>query len=194
MEPRDPAPDDADLTGTILIAMPGMSDPRFAQAVVFLCAHSSEGAMGLVLNKPTDELRMHDLLEHLSIAPAGEMRDLPVHFGGPVEHGRGFVLHDDGYRSEIATLEVRAGFGLTATLDILEELAAGRGPDKALLALGYAGWGPDQLEAELARNDWLTCEADSALVFDTPSARKWEAALSRLGVSPLMLSSDGGRA
>jgi len=197
MDTQDPAPnapDDVDLTGKILIAMPGMSDPRFAQAVVFLCAHSSDGAMGLVLNKPTDELRMHDLLEHLSIAPGPEMRDLPVHFGGPVEHGRGFVLHDDGYRSEIATLEVMAGFGLTATLDILEELAAGRGPDKALLALGYAGWGPDQLEAELARNDWLTCEADSALVFDTPCARKWEAALSRLGVSPLMLSSDGGRA
>jgi len=194
MQTHPPAPDSADLTGKILIAMPGMSDDRFAHAVVFLCAHSTDGAMGLILNKPTDELSMKDLLEHLSIEPGAQMRNLAVHFGGPVEHGRGFVLHDGGYRSEIATLDVRDGFGLTATLDVLEEMAEGRGPDKAVLALGYAGWGPDQLEGELARNDWLTCDADSALVFDTPAERKWETALSRLGVSALMLSSDGGRA
>ncbi|MDZ7711421.1 MAG: YqgE/AlgH family protein [Roseovarius sp.] len=183
-----------DLTGKILIAMPGMGDPRFAHSVVYLCAHSAEGAMGLIINKPTQDLRMRDLLDHLSITPGPAIRDIPVHFGGPVEHGRGFVLHDDGYRSDIATLNVAAGFGMTATLDILEDLAGGRGPERAILALGYAGWGPDQLEAELADNGWLTCDADAGLVFDTDDAGKWEAALSRLGISSLTLSSDAGHA
>lgn len=183
-----------DLTGKCLIAMPGMGDPRFAHALVYLCAHSPEGTMGLIVNKPTSDLRMRDLLEHLSITPGPAIRNLPVHFGGPVEHGRGFVLHDDGYRSDLATLHVRRGFGMTATLDILEDLAEGRGPERAILALGYAGWGPGQLEQELAQNGWLTCEADSDLVFVTPDAEKWEAALARLGVSPLMLSQEAGRA
>lgn len=150
--------------------------------------------MGLIINKPTEDLRMGDLLGHLSITPGDAMRNLPVHFGGPVEHGRGFVLHDDGYRSDLATLNVDRGFGMTATLDILEDLAAGHGPERAILALGYAGWGPGQLEQELAQNGWLTCEADSDLVFATPDAGKWEAALARLGVSALMLSSEAGRA
>ena len=183
-----------DLTGKILIAMPGMGDPRFAHSVVYLCAHSAEGAMGLIINKPTQDLRMRDLLDHLSITPGPAMRDMPVHFGGPVEHGRGFVLHDDGYRSDIATLNVAAGFGMTATLDILEDIAKGTGPERALLALGYAGWGPDQLESEIAENGWLTCDADAGLVFDTDDAGKWEAALSRLGISSLTLSSDAGHA
>jgi putative transcriptional regulator len=183
-----------DLTGQILIAMPGMGDPRFAHAVIFLCAHSPEGAMGLIINKPAQDMRMRDLLDHLSITPGPAMRDLPVHFGGPVEHGRGFVLHDDGYRSDIATLGVAAGFGMTATLDILEDLAQGRGPDRAILALGYAGWGPDQLESEIAQNGWLTCEADAGLVFDTDDGGKWEAALSRLGISSLTLSAEAGHA
>ncbi|PKQ14138.1 MAG: hypothetical protein CVT70_01395 [Alphaproteobacteria bacterium HGW-Alphaproteobacteria-1] len=189
---HDTAP--VDLTGKCLIAMPGMRDPRFALSVVYLCAHSPEGAMGLIINKPTSDLRMGDLLDHLSITPGDAMRNLPVHFGGPVEHGRGFVLHDDGYRSDLATLNVDHGFGMTATLDILEDLAAGHGPERAILALGYAGWGPGQLEQELAQNGWLTCEADSDLVFATPDAGKWEAALARLGVSALMLSSEAGHA
>lgn len=191
--PQSPAAP-VDLTGKCLIAMPGMGDPRFAHALVYLCAHSAEGTMGLIVNKPTTDLRMRDLLEHLSITPGPAIRNLPVHFGGPVEHGRGFVLHDDGYRSDLATLNVRRGFGMTATLDILEDLAEGRGPERAILALGYAGWGPGQLEQELAQNGWLTCEADSDLVFSTPDAGKWEAALARLGVSPLMLSQEAGRA
>jgi putative transcriptional regulator len=111
-----------------------------------------------------------------------------------VEHGRGFVLHDAGYTSAISTLEVSEAFAMTATLDILEDLAEGGGPAKALIALGYAGWGPGQLEAELAQNGWLTCDADADLVFDTRDARKWETALDRLGVSALMLSSEGGSA
>ncbi|MGX0876869.1 putative transcriptional regulator [Roseovarius sp. MBR-154] len=186
--------DNTDLTGKILIAMPEMGDPRFANAVVFLCAHSAEGTMGLIINKPTQELRMRDLLEQLEITPGIEMRNLPVHFGGPVEHGRGFVLHDRGYHSAISSLEVNDAFAMTATLDILEDLAEGRGPTHALLALGYAGWGPGQLEAEIAQNGWLTCEADMDLVFATRDADKWETALGRLGVSALMLSSDAGRA
>ncbi|WP_151979870.1 MULTISPECIES: YqgE/AlgH family protein [unclassified Roseovarius] len=183
-----------DLTGKLLIAMPGMGDPRFAHSVVLLCAHSPDGAMGLIINKPTSDLRLRDLLEQLSIAPTGQTRNLPVHFGGPVEHGRGFVLHDRGYQSTLTSLEVNEDFAMTATLDILEDLARGTGPDRALLALGYAGWGPGQLESELAENGWLTCDADMELVFDTPNRAKWEAALTRLGISPLMLSSDAGRA
>ncbi|MGI3212408.1 YqgE/AlgH family protein [Roseovarius tibetensis] len=185
---------ETDLTGKILIAMPGMGDARFANAVVFICAHSDEGGMGLIINKPADDLNMHDLLDQLSITPGEAFRDRPVHFGGPVEHGRGFVLHDAGYVSAISTLEVSDTFAMTATLDILEDMAEGRGPANALIALGYAGWGPGQLEAELTQNGWLTCDADADLVFATPNSGKWAAALDRLGVSALMLSSDGGRA
>jgi len=195
MTEKDPdATQELDLTGKILIALPGMGDPRFANAVVLVCAHSPDGGMGLIINKPTDDLRMRDLLDQLSIAPGEGLRDLPVHFGGPVEHGRGFVLHDAGYTSAINTLDISEAFAMTATLDILEDLAEGGGPSKALIALGYAGWGPGQLEEELAQNGWLTCDADADLVFNTDDARKWETALDRLGVSALMLSSDGGRA
>lgn len=185
---------DMDLTGKMLIAMPGMTDTRFGNAVVFLCAHSPEGSMGLIVNKPTSDLKARDLFEQLSITIGPDARELPVYFGGPVEHGRGFVLHERGYNSAISTLNVNGDFAMTATLDILEDLADGRGPAKALLALGYAGWGPGQLEAELAQNGWLTCDADHELVFDVPDPDKWEAALARLGVSSLMLSSDAGRA
>ena len=185
---------DMDLNGKLLIAMPDMADPRFSHSVIFLCAYSEEGAMGLVINKPTDELRLADLLEQLDITQADDARDLPVHFGGPVEHGRGFVLHDYGYHSSISTLDVSDDFAMTATLDILEDLAQGRGPGHAIIALGYAGWGPGQLESEIAQNGWLICEADTKLVFDTPDALKWEAALKKLGISALTLSADSGRA
>lgn len=183
-----------DLTGKLLIAMPGMTDPRFTRSVVLLCAHSDEGSMGLVINKPVGDLRLRDLLAQLSIETEGAAPDLPVHFGGPVENGRGFVLHDRGYQSAISTLDVNGDFAMTATLDILEDYASGRGPGKIIMALGYAGWGPGQLEAEIAQNGWLICDADTRLVFETPDADKWEAALNRLGVSPLTLSADSGRA
>ncbi len=185
---------DIDLNGKLLIAMPEMGDPRFAYSVVFLCAYSEEGAMGLIVNKPTDELRLGDLLEQLSIKEGDEARDLPVHFGGPVEHGRGFVLHDYGYHSAISTMDVDEQFAMTATLDILEDFADGRGPSRAILALGYAGWGPGQLESEIGQNAWLTVEADSELVFNMPDAEKWEGALKKLGVNALTLSASGGRA
>ena len=185
---------DIDLTGKLLIAMPDMGDPRFAHSVVFICAYSEEGAMGLVINKPTDDLRLSSLLEQLDITRSPDARDLAVHFGGPVEHGRGFVLHDYGYHSSISTLDVSEDFAMTATLDILEDLAQARGPGQAIIALGYAGWGPGQLESEIAQNGWLTCEADQDLVFGTPDALKWEAALKKLGISALTLSADAGRA
>lgn len=183
-----------ELNGKLLIAMPGMLDPRFAHSVVFLCAHSDDGAMGIVINKPTDDLRLRELLDQLSINPGEEFRNLPIHFGGPVEHGRGFVLHDYGYHSSISTLDVNDNFAMTATMDVLEDLAEGRGPGKAIIALGYAGWGPGQLEEEIGQNGWLTCDADCELVFDMPDGSKWEGALQKLGVSALTLSSDAGRA
>ncbi len=183
-----------DLNGKLLIAMPGMGDPRFEQALIFMCAYSPDGAMGLIVNKPADDLRLRDLFEQLDITQEPEARDLPVHFGGPVEHGRGFVLHDYGYHSAISTLNVNDDFAMTATLDILEDLAGGRGPAHNIVALGYAGWGPGQLEQEMSQNGWLTVEADHKLVFETPNAEKWEAALNKMGISSLTLSAEAGRA
>lgn len=182
------------LTGKILIAMPAMQDPRFASSVILVCAHSDQGAMGLVINKPTTDLRLRDMLEQLSITPETNMRNIPVYFGGPVEHGRGFILHEQSYCSDLSTLKVNAEFAMSSTIDVLEDLAQGRGPEHVILALGYAGWGPGQLEQELAQNAWLTTDSASDLVFETPDYNKWEAALARLGVSALTLSSEAGRA
>ncbi|WP_116599335.1 YqgE/AlgH family protein [Primorskyibacter marinus] len=183
-----------DLTGKLLIAMPGMGDPRFDRSVVFLCAHSDEGAMGLILNKPTPDVTMEALLDQLSIEASGDHMKQPVRFGGPVEQGRGFVLHSDEYESVVSTLKVPGGFAMTATLDILEDIGSGKGPERQLMLLGYAGWGPGQLESEIVENGWLTCEASKALVFDIPDTEKWEAALETLGVAALALSPDAGRA
>lgn len=188
-----PDPDAAGLSGKLLIAMPGMGDPRFERAVVFVCDHSDEGAMGLIVNKPTDDLRIGALFDQLEIETGPEMRDLAVHFGGPVETARGFVLHSAEYESAVSTLQVGA-FGMTATLDVLEDLARGDGPERAMLALGYAGWGPGQIEEEIAQNAWLTCDATVELVFAPDPHAKWSAALSVLGVDALVLSPDGGRA
>ena len=185
---------DIDLNGKLLIAMPEMGDPRFSFSVIFMCAYSEDGAMGLVINKPTEDLRLANLLEQLDISKSDDARDIAIHFGGPVEHGRGFVLHNRGYNSSLSTLNVSSEFAMTATLDILEDLAQGRGPTDAIISLGYAGWGPGQLEGEIAQNAWLTCEADPALVFQTPDAMKWEGALKKLGISALTLSAEAGRA
>lgn len=183
-----------DFTGKLLIAMPGMSDPRFEKSVVFICAHSEDGAMGLIINKPAEDVRFSDLLDQLAITPSQANRDIPVHFGGPVEHGRGFVLHTSDYASNSSTLEVGEAFGMTATLDILEDIARGTGPAASVMALGYAGWGPRQLESEISRNGWLTCDATSELVFATDADSKWQAALKTLGVDALTLSASAGRA
>lgn len=184
-----------DLTGKLLIAMPGMEDPRFAGAVVFLCVHSPGRAMGLIINKPMQEVTFAEMMEQLDIPTRGTPPNLPVCFGGPVEMRRGFVLHSTDYGpSGEEVLRISPRFAMTSTLDILEDIAAARGPQRALLALGYAGWGEGQLEAEITRNDWLTVDATPELVFDQRMGRKWEAAIKSLGIHPLMLSSEAGRA
>lgn len=182
------------LTGKLLVAMPGMGDPRFAHAVIYLTAYSDKGAMGLMVNKPAPELKLSDVLDKLIEGTAAVDSSLGVHIGGPVETGRGFVLHSGEYRSAIETLTIEDRFALTATLDVLEDIAAGKGPEKALLTLGYTGWGPGQLEGEIAQNGWLTCDAETRLVFDLPDAKKWGAALQSIGVDPLGLSATAGRA
>lgn len=183
-----------DLDGKLLIAMPGMGDARFDRSVILICAHSSDGAMGLIINKPTPDLSFAGLLDHLDIPRAPEGRDIRVHFGGPVERGRGFVLHSSDYPRGPSTMTMPGGYHMTATLDILEALAQGKGPDAALLALGYSGWGPGQLEAEIRRNDWLLAEAPPDLVFSGDDGSKWIKALKILGIDPLTLSAAAGRA
>lgn len=183
-----------DLTGKLLIAMPGMGDPRFASSVVFMCAHSPEGSMGLIVNKRTEDMTLSELLEQLSIEFSPSAQDMGIHFGGPVEHGRGFVLHSSDYSSSISTLEVNSDFRMTATLDILEDIAAGEGPGQKLMCLGYSGWGPGQLEGEIVQNGWLTCDATPELVFALGDDAKWTAALKSIGIDALLLSSDAGHA
>lgn len=183
-----------DLTGRILIAMPGMEDPRFANAVVFLCAHSTDGAMGLIVNKPMQGLKLATLLEQLSIKVGDQSHNCGLHFGGPVEGGRGFVLHTAEYVSDISTLKVSPEFSMTATLDILEDMAVGNGPAKTVVALGYSGWGAGQLEAEISENGWLICDATADIVFGVKDTGKWPAALESIGVNALTLSATAGHA
>ncbi len=182
------------LDGKLLIAMPSMNDPRFARSVIYVCAHSSDGAMGLIVNKPVNDLKFRELLEQLEIKAAPDAQEIRVHLGGPVENGRGFVLHSPDYNSSESTLQVDDDFGMTATLDILEDISQGEGPANCLLALGYAGWGPGQLEGEIQSNGWLTCDASHELVFDQGDGDKWGAALASLGISPSFLSAKGGNA
>lgn len=182
------------LDGQLLIAMPGMGDLRFERAVIFLCAHSAEGAMGLIVNKPAPELSFADLLAQLKIPATVDLKDSRVHFGGPVEHGRGFVLHSGEYRVEESSLRVSPEFAMTATIDILQDIARGEGPARALLALGYAGWGPGQLEGEIQANGWLTAPADAELIFGLNDTDKWGAALRSISIDPRLLSAEGGRA
>ena len=186
--------DRMDLGGQILIAMPGMGDPRFDHSVILVCAHSDAGAMGLIINKPVPDLSFDSLIDQLSI-PKGEAgREIRVHQGGPVERSRGFVLHSRDWQAGKATMQIAGQYGMTATLDILEALAKGAGPASALLALGYSGWGPGQLEAEIGRNDWLTAEASAELIFSPDDGGKWSGALRGMGIDPLLLSATAGRA
>ena len=182
------------LDGKLLIAMPSMGDQRFSRSVIYLCAHSEEGAMGLIVNKPAPDLKFADLLQQLNIDVDDAENKIHVHLGGPVEHGRGFVLHSRDYASNDATMEVDDAFGMTATLDILEDISNGEGPQNCLLALGYSGWGPGQLEGEIQANGWLTCDASFDLVFDQADGDKWQAALASMGISPSFLSASGGNA
>lgn len=182
------------LTGQLLVAMPGMGDPRFAHAVIFIADHSDKGAMGLIVNKPATDVSVSDVLDSIDAGTDPADCELPVHMGGPVETGRGFVLHSDEYQSTMQTMRMGEGFAVTATQDILDDIAAGQGPARAMLMLGYAGWGPDQLESEIAQNGWLTCAATRETVFELPNEEKWSAALRSLGVDPLSLSAAAGRA
>ena len=189
------------LDGQMLIAMPGMGDQRFERSVIFMCAHSENGAMGIIVNKRAPMFSFGDLLERLEISPQAdraklpeEVDQLPVQFGGPVEPGRGFVLHTADYYSSETTLPIDESVALTATLDILRAIAEGSGPRRVLLALGYAGWGPGQLDDEIQRNGWLHCPADEELVFGADLDGKYAAALRKIGVDPSMLSGTAGHA
>lgn len=181
------------LTGSLLVAMPGLEDPRFARSVVAMCAHSQSGAMGLIINKPAEGIEFDDLMSQLDLETVTD-HALEVHFGGPVEPGQGFVLHSDDYAHQETTLALCDGVRMTATLDILRDVGAGQGPDRAWLALGYAGWGPGQLEQELRGNGWLTTPAWSGLFFDIAPEERWEAAMAAIGVDLATLSAHGGRA
>jgi putative transcriptional regulator len=189
------------LDGQMLIATPTMQDERFARSVIYICAHSSEGAMGIVVNQPARHISFRDLLVKLDVISAKNPIELPpsaggvkVLKGGPVETERGFVLHSADFFIENSTLPIDEGICLTATLDILKAIARGDGPDKAILALGYAGWAPGQLEDEMQHNGWLHCAADKDLIFGIDIEAKYERALTKIGVRPGMLSSDVGHA
>ena len=181
------------LTGQLLVAMPQMEDSRFVRSVIYLCAHSAEGAMGLVVNKLMDNISFPDLLDQLDLAGSDAPDGIKVHFGGPVETGRGFVLHSADYVQD-ATLVIDDTVALTATIDILKAIAAGQGPKHSLLALGYAGWGPGQLDDEIQRNGWLSVPADDGLIFGKGLDDRWERAIAKLGINAGMLSGFAGRA
>lgn len=189
------------LDGQMLIAMPGMRDERFMRSVIYVCAHSDEGAMGIIVNKPAPDVDFPQLLVKLNVIPAEERIQLPpdaravtVLRGGPVETQRGFVLHSNDYFMENSTLPIDDGVCLTATLDVLKAIAMGSGPAKAVLALGYAGWAPGQLESEMRDNGWLHCGADKDLIFGTDIREKYDKAMQKIGVHPGMLSPDAGHA
>lgn len=190
---QDDATETTYLEGQLLIAMPAMTDPRFERSVIYICAHNAEGAMGLVVNKLFDEINFDELLSQLEITPAESSPRLSIHFGGPVDAQRGFVLHTTEYAGE-GTVAVDDKVALTATREILKELANGGGPKDILFALGYAGWGPGQLEDEFGENAWLHAPFDAALVFDDDVETKWQRALHSIGVDLSTLSGVAGRA
>ena len=185
---------DVALAGKLLIAMPDMADPRFTRSVIYMCAHSAEGGMGLIINRPKPEIAFADLLDQLDITAAPHAPAPHVHYGGPVEQQRGFVLHSSDYACDVGTLKVSAQFRMTATLQVVEDIAQGQGPSSAIFALGYAGWGPGQLEYEIGQNGWLSCPPTEKLVFGTPAASKWTDALRLMGIDPLLLSATAGHA
>ena len=183
------------LIGKLIIAMPAQTERRFARSLVYVCAHSRAGAMGLVVNRPNEHgITFRDLLRQLRIPSKGAARPVPVQYGGPVEGGRGFVLHTADYNTKSTTINVTPDIGLTATIEILKELADGGGPKNAVLALGYAGWGAGQLEADIQKNFWLPCDADQQLLFGGDLTSKWELAIRKLGVDPSKLTNTLGRA
>lgn len=181
------------LTGQLLIAMPNMRDPRFEKTVIYMCVHNADGAMGLVVNKQIDSISFPQLLEQLEIETPDSPPGIRIHFGGPVESGRGFVLHSADY-GKSGTIAVDKAVALTATVDILRDMAERRGPSRCILALGYAGWGPGQLDGELQQNAWLNVTADETLIFGEDVERTWERAIAKIGIDPRLLSADAGHA
>ncbi len=181
------------LTGHLLIAMPQMTDPRFAQTVIYLCAHTADGAMGLVINRQIDSISFPGLLKQLEIEAPEASDQIRVMFGGPVESGRGFVLHSQDYVQD-ATMLIGGEVGLTATTEILKDIAKGTGPKRSLLALGYAGWAPGQLDHEIQSNGWLHAPTDENLIFGGDIRSKWNRALGILGIDAALLSGDAGHA
>ena len=191
--------DDSYLDGQLLVAMPIMTDKRFARSVIYMCAHSAEGAMGLIINQRAPHINFRELLDQLSIdggngEDKADLAEIDVHVGGPVETGRGFVLHSADYYVANSTLPIDDGVSLTATIDILKAIAGGKGPGRAILALGYAGWRPGQLESEIQANGWLHCPADLDLLFDRDLDQKYERAMSKIGIDPSHLVSEAGHA
>lgn len=181
------------LTGQLLVAMPQMRDVRFARTVIYICAHNADGAMGLVINRLVGSITFPALLAQLGIDSAGLGEEIRVHFGGPVESGRGFVLHSSDYVHS-GTMLVDDDVGLTASIDILKDIADGQGPRRSLLALGYAGWGPGQLDAEIQANGWLSVPSDEQLIFGDDLDSKWERAISKIGIDLNQLSGEAGHA
>lgn len=181
------------LTGQFLLAMPHMQDLRFEKAVIFICGHDPNGAMGLIINKHLGDLTLKGLLEYLNLPQHTIKRDLPIYFGGPVDTGRGFVLHSDDFNHP-GTVSLGNHVSLTATVDVLQSIAEGGGPKDCLLAMGYVGWSAGQLDAELHSNRWLQAEADSETLFRIPIEKKWETAMAKLGVAPEALSEESGQA
>ena len=182
------------LEGKLLIALPGMSDARFERSVIYMCAHSITGAMGLMINKPIEGLGFQELLRRLDLPVSDNTPNSAILFGGPVETGRGFVLHTGEYESTESTLPISADISLTATLDILRAISEGHGPERAVFALGYAGWGPGQIEAEIQANGWVHCDPDASLIFGNDMDSKWAVALQKLGIDMSGLSAHAGRA
>ena len=185
--------EESSFVGQVLLAMPAMSDPRFERSVIYVCAHNAEGAMGIVINKTLDSIDFHELLDELDIPTDEKSQDIAVHFGGPVENQRGFVLHSSDYQHS-ETLFVDEKVGLTATVKVLRDLASGDGPAQSILALGYAGWGPGQLESEFQEDSWLSVPASDALLFEIANDDKWERAFNSIGVDLSVLSGSSGRA
>lgn len=189
------------LDGQLLIAMPGMRDQRFARSVIYMCAHSKDGAMGIIINQKADFITLPDLLVQAKIVEEDAksdliraVQDMPVHVGGPVDTSRGFVLHSGDYATKDSTLAVDRKISLTVTVDILKAIAAGRGPKNSLVALGYSGWDGGQLEREIQSNGWLSCPADESIVFASDLDTKYDLALGMLGVRSTHLVSEAGHA
>jgi putative transcriptional regulator len=186
--------DPTNLTGKFLIALPAMGDPRFHQSVIYLCSHDESGAMGLIINKSKGPLNLSDMLTQIGVEGDVAVADTPVLNGGPVDIDRGFVLHSADYFRKEVSLKLSETMSLTSTRDILEALVTDKAPERAILAVGYSGWGPGQIEREIVENAWITADADETLIFDTDMDAKWTRAIAQLGITPEMLAHSGGRA